>query len=524
MSSGEKRILAMVLVTGTAALVFIAWQIARVVWGQPLSPSPVRTQALTDLAAASPSPPASPTPPKALPAATDALAPEPIVTLSNLTPSLTATETLVLAISFPTDTPTPEPTQISIYVVQSGDTLYVLGLRFGVTVDELKAANGLEDNLIYTGQKLIIPVPGLVIPTATRKPPATAAGTAAAATATQPVVPGGNFGAAAIPGPSPTWSVYAFPTRFPASGPTKLGVHVTLNGGGVLDYVAAVQPPVMKGVDDIGYLKEVKALSPNTTTIGRFVVRQENIGQGDPAQRAIDFVNEMMPKYLANKDWVDYWEGWNEVTYPNYEWYAVFEATRACEMQKHGLKAAIGGFSTGTPEPWQFEAFLPAIEAGIRCGAILTTHEYGAPTMYLWWSQGLPESYGQAAVPAYPDRGPLIGRYRFLYYNVLLPRGLRIPLVISETGIDGGAGAGQRPGYSSAQGWLGFQDYWGKELGVGDPNQFYVDQLAWYDSMLRQDSFVIGATIFNIGVSETWASFDSSPILPKLAEYALSLK
>ena len=280
----------------------------------------------------------------------------------------------------------------------------------------------------------------------------------------------------------------------------------------------------MKGVDDVGYLRGVKALSPSTITVGRFVVDQPNIGEGDVAQRAIDFVNTMMPKYVANKDWVDYWEGWNEVAYPNYEWHAQFEAARACEMQKHGLKAAIGGFSTGTPEPWQFVAFLPAIEAGIRCGAILTTHEYGAPTMYLWWSQGMPESYGNPAVPAYPDRGPLMGRYRFLYRDILIPRGLMIPLVISETGIDGGAGAGQRPGYGG-QGWLGFRDYWG-ELGQNDPIAFYVDQLAWYDSLLRQDSYVIGATIFNIagGSNATWASFEASSIIPKLTEYALSLK
>src|SRR5258708_33890910 len=126
-------------------------------------------------------------------------------------------------------------------------------------------------------------------------------------------------------------------------------------------------------------------------------------------------------------------------------------------------------------------------------------------------------------VPAYSDRGPLMGRYRFLYYNILLPRGLRIPLVISETGIDGGAGAGQRPGYSDAQGWMGFASYWGNDLGQSDPIQFYVDQLAWYDSRLRQDSFVIGATIFNIGNGGTWASFDMSPVIPKLTDYALSL-
>src|SRR5262249_33088515 len=136
------------------------------------------------------------------------------------------------------------------------------------------------------------------------------------------VVSGGGYGAPPIPGPSPTWSVSDFFAPYPASGPTKLGLHVTLNSGGVLDYVSAVHPPVIKAVDDVGLLQQVKQASPGTLTLGRFVVPQENIGAGDPAQRAIDFVNEQLPRYLAAQGYVDYWEGWNEVTYPNYEWYA----------------------------------------------------------------------------------------------------------------------------------------------------------------------------------------------------------
>ena len=453
------------------------------------------------------------------------------------------------ATALPTATASPTATPFGAYIVQSGDTLIGIAARFGVSVQALQAANGLTGELIFQGQILILPdvaptdtplsptetpvptatVPHTASPVASRvaaspvaASPAVASPVAASPTATSAAAHVNGWGAP-IPGPSPTWSVYAFPARAPASGPTKLGFHVTLNSGSVLDYVSAVHPPVMKGVDDIGYLKDVKALSPNTITIGRYTVLQENIGSGDPTQRAIDFVNEMLPKYQA-APWVNYWEGWNEVTYPNYEWYASFEAARACEMQKHGLKAAIGGFSTGTPEPWQFEAFVPAVEAGIRCGAILTTHEYGAPTMYLWWSQGFPESYGNPPVPAYPDRGPLMGRYRFLYRDILIPRGLLIPLVISETGIDGGAGAGQRPGYSNAQGWLGFTDYWSADLGQTDAIAFYVDQLAWYDSLLRQDPYVIGATIFNISGGSSWQSFEASSIIPKLTEYALSLK
>lgn len=531
MSKTEKTVLAVLLGLGAVALGVTASLVYQVSSSAELPATTSIEQALTQLA--NESQPATQSLLVTLPSpgATETGTP-PLALGPSLTPPLAiASATPVLALASSTLPVTAPPTQIPIYIVQSGDVLFNIALKFDVSLDDLKGANGLTDNTIFPGQKLMIPVPGLVIPTITPKPPTQSIPTVGPGTPSPTATPkpitvtGGNFGAAAIPGPSPTWSVYAFPTRFPASGPTKLGFHVTLNSGGVLDYVAAVKPAVMKGVDDVGYLKDVKALSPTTVTIGRFTEADSKFPttQGDPTQKALEFVQYFLPKYQANP-WVDYWEGHNEVTYDRFEWYATFEATRACEMQRLGFKAAIGGFSTGTPEPYQLEAFLPAIEAGIRCGAILTTHEYGAPTLYLWWSQGLPESYGNPAVPAYPDRGPLMGRYRYLYYNVLLPRGLNIPLVISETGIDGGAGAGQRPGYSSGQGWLGFGDYWSKDLGQGNPVQFYVDQLAWYDSMLRQDSFVIGATIFNIGNSATWASFDAAPIIPTLTEYALSLK
>ena len=45
-----------------------------------------------------------------------------------------------------------------IYIVQPGDTLYSISLRFGVTVDELMAANNITNpNLLSAGQQLIIP-------------------------------------------------------------------------------------------------------------------------------------------------------------------------------------------------------------------------------------------------------------------------------------------------------------------------------------------------------------------------------
>ena len=41
--------------------------------------------------------------------------------------------------------------------VRSGESLYTIGKRYGVSVDRLKAANGLRRNTIRVGQELVIP-------------------------------------------------------------------------------------------------------------------------------------------------------------------------------------------------------------------------------------------------------------------------------------------------------------------------------------------------------------------------------
>ena len=44
-----------------------------------------------------------------------------------------------------------------VYIVKSGDTLYGIAIRYGVTVDELVRKNGIANrNLIFPGQRIII--------------------------------------------------------------------------------------------------------------------------------------------------------------------------------------------------------------------------------------------------------------------------------------------------------------------------------------------------------------------------------
>lgn len=53
---------------------------------------------------------------------------------------------------------TETPSENGTYIVQVGDTLYSIAVRFGLTINDLVEANGISNSsLIYVGQVLIIP-------------------------------------------------------------------------------------------------------------------------------------------------------------------------------------------------------------------------------------------------------------------------------------------------------------------------------------------------------------------------------
>ena len=61
----------------------------------------------------------------------------------------------VLLIPVPVPAPMPQP---RIYIVRPGDTLAGIAWRFGTTVWVITRANGIwNPNLIYVGQRLLIP-------------------------------------------------------------------------------------------------------------------------------------------------------------------------------------------------------------------------------------------------------------------------------------------------------------------------------------------------------------------------------
>lgn len=79
---------------------------------------------------------------------------------STTTPTITPTPTVTPT---PTPTPTPPPTPTPVpplsYTVKRGDSLLTIAQTFGITVDELRAFNGMDSDFIVQGETLLIPPP-----------------------------------------------------------------------------------------------------------------------------------------------------------------------------------------------------------------------------------------------------------------------------------------------------------------------------------------------------------------------------
>ncbi len=311
-----------------------------------------------------------------------------------------------------------------------------------------------------------------------------------------------------LPSPTPTPTV---PWPEPLSEPSrsKLGLHVQWNNSpDIMEFVRRMLPAVIKSLDDLGFVAEVKEASPQTVVVARLTHAQPM--DGDPEAMARAFVATHLATYLQHPA-VDYWEGYNEPDVKGrMAWYARFEAERVRAMAEHGLKAAIGAFSAGVPEFEEFEEFLPAVRAAKEHGGILTLHEYDAPVLDRAVGAGLPGR------PNHADRGALALRYRWWYEELLIPRGLVIPLVISEAGVDGLVA--NRPGPTNAHGWRDFWGYWAETGLGGNPLEVYLRQLDWYDRELQKDDYVIGWAVFTVGaMNPDWKSYDLTEYLRHVA-------
>jgi hypothetical protein len=284
-----------------------------------------------------------------------------------------------------------------------------------------------------------------------------------------------------------------------------LGLFVAWYHPQIMELIATRNVKLLKTLElDPAFLADVKARSPETIIVGRVTLGQIDLNRADMAAEARRAVEEVLPLALDERrvGLVDAWEGYNEPV-PGDEGQmrklAELEAERTRLLAERGLRAVVGNFGAGQPPLEWWPAFRPALEAAQEHGGYLGLHEYSAPTI---WDHTNREPLDFRADPA--DEGWLTLRYRKVYRQFLIPWGLRLPLVITECGVDGLIA--DRPG-PPGQGWKDFAAYWA-ELGMGwDTAGNYVEQLAWYDSALQQDDYVRGAAIFAMTGFQEWESY-----------------
>jgi hypothetical protein len=301
----------------------------------------------------------------------------------------------------------------------------------------------------------------------------------------------------------------------PPSGKSKLSIHAGW-GGHSEAFIRDARPRVVKLFDEVKNAALVKQLSPGTLVVGRLFpgsVPDGVLNNGSPVDRANNWWNTVRTTVLAYPD-VDYWEGLNEPVVTSalaMSWYAQFEIARIDILAANGRKAAIGNFATGNPDLALWPGFVPAIDHALAKGGILGLHEYGTP-MTQYWDEAAGEGW-------------LCGRYRKVYRQHL--QGREIPLVITETGVDEGTLASTGPGQPKprpidAQANHGWQQAIGTPPVAGIPapgdlaarEPWYLAQLQWYDGVLEEDAYVLGATVYQLEIPG-WGSFDLRPLVPE---------
>ena len=180
-------------------------------------------------------------------------------------------------------------------------------------------------------------------------------------------------------------------------------------------------------------------------------------------------------------------------------------------LASNGKRAAVGQFSVGVPDvttPSIIEAFYPAIDAAIAARGVFSLHEYSSPLLSSCYSGSNASGSGWTT-----------GRYRKWYQDFLVPTGRgSIPLVITEGGIDADCGSPLIHGWQKACGgvWDGLQ-----VAPVGNCAQQFMNQLIWYDTVLKADDFVVGVTLFCYHCFG-FDTYEMEPMLPALTSYMKS--
>lgn len=320
--------------------------------------------------------------------------------------------------------------------------------------------------------------------------------------------------------PAPTTQPLPSPLPPPVGNGSKLGVHGIWSNR-ILDFTQTLADAgapfrIVKAVGDLGWLKDVKRISPETITVGRLAHDHEGAFLVNDPGTDLDWYAAVLMEPILTKvqndpslrQAVDYWEVTNEPLgggVPTDAYVRLARLTIKCLdiAEANDLKLAIFGFSAGTPE---WVDLLNIVETGVFAraksgGHILTLHEgvFGDDPIDMWWNVHFVDEGGNTTTedtgvtapggwipggPILDGAGALCLRYRFLYH-LLKERNEVVPLFVSEFY----AGGGYDP-VNKAE---------------------VVARMQWYDGHLGTDDYVLGFAPFTLGPVPDWTHQDYEP-------------
>jgi hypothetical protein len=290
---------------------------------------------------------------------------------------------------------------------------------------------------------------------------------------------------------------------------SRIGVHSILPnrvGGFTEELVAGgTHFPVVKGVDDLGWLAGIKESSPETIIVARVSSSLEGCGNVEDFNTDLDEMANALLSVILNRltqdarlrGVVEYWEVVNEPDPPGPEGYRrLAELMIKCmeKAERYGLKLAIFSLNAGTPEWEEMKAMVGAgaFARAKEGGHILALHEgtFATNDPREGWGQTIP------GAPQVDGAGNLNFRYRYLYH-LLKKRDQVIPLVVSE--------------------W-----YCGDEASAS--TQTLVNAVKWYESEASEDYYFWATLPFTLGPTGQWWHTDYERVYPDLVDYMIEIR
>jgi len=167
----------------------------------------------------------------------------------------------------------------------------------------------------------------------------------------------------------------------PPSSGSLISLHLQTMVEGVLEFVAAVKPGVIK-VFQMEDARAIKAASPETKVVLRYFTDKQDLGNPDKIAAARAYIATFRDSLETNAEWIDYVESWNETVCSNnpdsIRNAVAFDVAFADALAETGLPVApaLLTVAVGNPLESEVELLLPAVRKAIQYNGLVSYHAY----------------------------------------------------------------------------------------------------------------------------------------------------